>query len=244
MDEQDVIRTFVSHLGEHKSYPNLHVGRWPDKEERRKPKTEPEIDAIAGCFAIEHTSVDSVPDARRNSARYSRVAGGLEREFVNYVDFHLSVVLEYNAIRKGQDWSNLRAALKSWVEGNALELSYGSHDLVLPIKPPVVPPFRIQVLKRKDGPLGIFFPSVAPPIDDKSLSVRFKEKLKEKGLKLAKYQDDYTTILLVENAGFPLIVGTTIVDAIQVAFPNTLPHGADEIWVIDTDTGFYQEITI
>ena len=82
MDEHDVINVFVTHLGHHKGYPNLAVSRWPDKENR----TEPEIDAVAGVFAIEHTSIDSVANQRQLDDWYSRVVGGLDQVIQDCVD--------------------------------------------------------------------------------------------------------------------------------------------------------------
>ena len=56
MVDRDAIDLFVTHLGRQRGYAKLVVDRWPEDENRQSP----EIDAMAGPFAIEHTSIDSV----------------------------------------------------------------------------------------------------------------------------------------------------------------------------------------
>jgi len=229
MRDQDVIEAFVVFL-RGIGFPNLMVDRWPDEENRQTK----EIDAIAGPFAIEHTSIDSIPHQHRNDDWYLRVAGGLEQEFSDSVDFHLSVILEYDAIKKGQDWDKLRAALKSWVSSNAFELPYGWHDMILPVDPPLSSPFRLRVRKWKEGPRGVFFPRFAPP-EDKTLSERIRKILDRKGAKLAKYQrPGTTTVLLVENDDIALMNEAIMLSAIREAYPNGLPDGVDKLWFADT----------
>lgn len=58
-NDSDVIEAFVAFLGEQEGLA-LQVDRWPDKENRQTK----DIDAIAGPFAIEHTSVDSFENQR------------------------------------------------------------------------------------------------------------------------------------------------------------------------------------
>ena len=150
------------------------------------------------------------------------------------MDFHLSVILEYDAIKKGQDWDKLRAALKSWVSSNAFELPYGWHDMILPVSPPLSPPIRLRVRKWKDGPRGVFFPRFAPP-EDKTLPERIRKILDRKGEKLAKYQvPGTTTVLLVENGDIALMNEPTMLSAIRDAYPNGLPDWVDKLWFADT----------
>ena len=61
MKDSEVIERFVAHLARHGPQ-GLKVDEIPDLKERNLP----EIDAIAGPFAIEHTSIDTVPHQRRN----------------------------------------------------------------------------------------------------------------------------------------------------------------------------------
>jgi len=60
-------------------YPNLRIDRTPDKETAEGDKNQ-DIDAMAGRFAIEHTSFDTVRNQTRDSARFLQVVGNLEAE--------------------------------------------------------------------------------------------------------------------------------------------------------------------
>ena len=72
MKDSEVVDAFVSHLRE-LGYPSLTVEWRPDEENRDSS----DIDAIAGSFAIEHTSIDTLPDQRRDSLKIgcSRLCG-------------------------------------------------------------------------------------------------------------------------------------------------------------------------
>jgi hypothetical protein len=61
--DKEVISLFVKYLA-NENYPGFEVDIWPDEETRQSAG----IDAIAGKFAIEHTSVDTIPNQRRDSA--------------------------------------------------------------------------------------------------------------------------------------------------------------------------------
>ena len=156
MGERDVIDAFISHLGHQKGYPNLTVDRWPEDENRQSP----EIDAIAGPFAIEHTSIDSVADQRQANDWFSRVVGGLDRVIADCVDCGFTITLEYDAITKGMDWHCIRADLEKWILGNASRLSHGSHRVILPTSMPVDPPILMLVWKGQSRRIG--FERIAP----------------------------------------------------------------------------------
>src|SRR5262245_7361608 len=72
--DQDVIRAFVAHLGEGVDG-GLRVDRWPDLEDR----TGKAIDAIAGRYAIEHTSIDALDAKRSRDPPFMTAVGELER---------------------------------------------------------------------------------------------------------------------------------------------------------------------
>ena len=98
----------------------LMVDRWPEDDNCQTP----EIDAIAGPYAIEHTTVDTVADQRRRDDWYLQVVGGLDRVISNCVDCGFTITLEYDAIEKGMDWNFIRADLKNWILSNAFNLSH------------------------------------------------------------------------------------------------------------------------
>lgn len=154
MNDRDVITAFVCHLS-NRGHPGLKVERWPEDQNRRSK----DIDAIAGPFAIEHTSIDSVANQRRDDDWYLQVVGGLSDELSDHVDYHFGIVLQYNAIEKGQNWAALRADLRGWVLEYASRLSYGSYELDLPTNPSL----QVRVFKSRQGRCGVHFSRFEPP---------------------------------------------------------------------------------
>ena len=224
MKDYEVVDLFVAHLAAN-GYLGLKVIRRPDQENRRSQ----DIDAIANGFAIEHTSIDTLPNQRRNSDWFMRVVGNLADELERKPPFRLKIILEYDAIDKDQNWPAIRVALKTWVEHEALRLPEGrsiiekSSDI----------PFRLLVLKSNGRHPGIFFARYEP--NDDTLPERIKIKFNEKAEKLAKYQrPGTTTVLLIENDDFALMNDEKIIKAIRTAFPAGPPTGVDIVWYADT----------
>ena len=108
MNDQDVINAFVAYLRK-AGFPDLKVDRLPDKENRKTS----DIDAIAGCFAIEHTSIDTLPNQRRDSDWFIQAVGGIEKELSVLIPFCLNITIEYDAVTKGQVWGGIRFWTKS-----------------------------------------------------------------------------------------------------------------------------------
>ena len=227
MHERNLIEAFVSHLGKRSGCPMLAVDRWPDKENRQST----DIDAIAGLFAIEHTSIDRLVDQRREDDWFLRVVGGLDRVIASSVDCGFTITLRYDAIAKGMNWNSVRADLRRWIQGNAAALSHGSHTIILPTSVPVEPPILMCVWKGQPRCTGF---ARFEPWDD-TLATRTKKLLDRKAGKLIKYNEpDITTVLVVENDDIALMDKLTMLGAIQGAYPDGLPHGVDEIWFADT----------
>ena len=175
MKDYEVIQRFVTHLVRC-GHQGLKIDEIPDLKERNLP----EIDSIAGPFAIEHTSVDSVQNQRRNDDWFLQVIEGLEQELSGRLSFHLVVILEYGAVTTGQDWKRIRLALKNWIVNRAEFLSDGDHilDGVSGI------PFKLHVHKDTDLPSCLFFARFTP--EDNTLSERTQKLLDKKAKKLAK----------------------------------------------------------
>ncbi len=76
LTDKEVISLFVKYLAA-QGNPGLEVDTWPDEENRQST----EVDSIAGPFAIEHTSVDTIPNQRRDAAWFIQVVKPLEDEF-------------------------------------------------------------------------------------------------------------------------------------------------------------------
>jgi hypothetical protein len=224
MKDSEVVDAFVSYLRDH-GHPGLEVERRPDEENRESS----DIDAIAGAFAIEHTSVDTLADQRRDADWFMRAAGGLEQELPSKPPFRLSITLEYDAVAKGQNWPAIRAALKSWVTHDAPILSDGAHLL----ESPAGIPFRLHIIKSSGRRPGVFFGRREP--EDDTLPGRLRGAFERKAAKLAKYHvDGVTTVLLVENDDIALMNEWKMRQAIQEAFPTSLPAGVNQVWYADT----------
>lgn len=224
MNDRDVVDAFVVYLSEH-GHPDLRVDRRPDDENRDSA----DIDAIAGAFAIEHTSIETIANQRRDSNWFMRAAGGLEQELLSKPPFRLNVTLEYHAVTKGQDWPRIRQALKSWITDEVPRLADGRH--VLDNIPGV--PLRLHARKASSRPAGVFFARFEP--DDETLPERIREQFDRKANKLAKYHDaSKTTVLLIENDDLALMNEGKMLDAIQNAYPNGPPQEVDQIWYADT----------
>ena len=177
MKDRVVVDAFVEYLREH-GHPFFHVDRRPDNENR----VSSDIDAIAGEFAIEHTSVDTLPNQRRDSDWFMRAAGRLEQELADKGLFRLNVTIEYKGIVKGQDWAKVLQSLKDWISNDVVNLPDGRH--VADDAPGV--PFRLYVLKASDRPPGVYFKR--SECEDATLAERVREQFDRKAMKLAKYQ--------------------------------------------------------
>jgi hypothetical protein len=64
-----VVSHFVAHLAAN-GYPGLQVDRVPESEHG----PDPPIDAVAGHFAIEHTSIDTIENQRRDADWFMRAS--------------------------------------------------------------------------------------------------------------------------------------------------------------------------
>ena len=228
MTEHDVIDAFVSHLGQHKGCPNLAVDRRPDRDNR----TEPEIDAVAGRFAIEHTSIDSVMDQRRRDHEFLQVVRGLDQVIQDSVDGGLTVTLEFDAIETGMDWNSIRDDLQKLIEDQVPCLEDGNHEITLPTSTPVEFPIVLHV-RKGSSPAIVGFSRFEP--EDDTLTARVRSLLDRKATKLKKYQGpSTTTVLLVESDDIALMNELKMLGAVQDAYPDGVPHGVDEIWFADT----------
>lgn len=169
MENRELVNKFVTYLQKH-DYPNLKVDYYPDEINR----STPDIDAIAGPLAIEHTSIDTIPNQRLNSDRLMKFIGNLEKE-LDFLPFYLGITFEYNAITTGQDWEMIRSLLKNWILEVASRLT-----VVRPYTSYKVPdiPFAIYVTKETGSRGGVRF-SRFPP-DDDTLFIRIRDLFDKK----------------------------------------------------------------
>ena len=72
MKDDKIVDSFVAFLAATRRMSGLKVDLRPEKEK------DGDIDAVAGPCAIEHTSIDTVPDQRREGAWLGNMLGDLE----------------------------------------------------------------------------------------------------------------------------------------------------------------------
>jgi hypothetical protein len=224
MKDHEVVEEFVAHLAAN-GYPGLCVEKWPERENRKSP----DIDAIAGPFAIEHTSIDTLPNQRGKSDWFMRVVNNLEKELPR-LPYRLNITLEYHAITTGQNWAVIREALKIWIIENSPQLPDGRHTLEN--LPGIL--FRLRVTKQSDRPPRIIFGRITP--EDESLPEKIRHHLDSKKIKkLAPYQgQDFITVLLIESEDIALMNESKMLDALRKAYPEGLPYIISKIWFVDT----------
>jgi len=224
LTDKELISLFVGYLAQN-GRPGITVTAWPDEKNRRSS----DIDAIAGPFAIEHSSVDTVPNQRRDSAWFVQVVKALEDEFDSNLTFRLNLTFPYEAIQSGQDWSGITDALRVWLLNEAPNLAMGMHT----VRGVSGIPFEFHVTKKISNRSGLIFGRFIP--NDQTFPNRLREKLAQRVDKLSRYKNKgKTTILLVESDDIALMNDGIMWDGLRSAYPEGMPEGLDEIWFADT----------
>ena len=231
--DKNTITKFVNHLRKN-GYPDLKIDRWPDRENR----TTPEIDAIAGQFAIEHTSIDTLSNQRESDDWFLRIIGDLESELANKLTFNLMVRFEYEVFTQKHNWKLLHEALKRFIVEDTPTLGSGYHKL------DDVPgiSFTIHLDKSTESPVfGLRFARLSPQglrpelpwcQNRKQPPVRsnFRPQLDSKIQKLVRYKaDGKTKVLLIENPDF-LKDHSTLLYWITEVYPQGFSADVDQIW--------------
>ncbi len=223
LTDREVVDAFVAYRGS-TDHPGIVVDRRPDEDNRNSS----DIDALAGPLAIEHTSVDTVSDQRRDGAQFMQVVEPLEQQLGPGLGFRLRVTFPYEGVTVGQDWQAMREALEEWIRSEAPSLADGRHLIKLPYVP-----FAFEVDKTTAGTPGLFFSRFSPV--DSTLSERIREQVERKAAKLGSYKKrGKTAVLLVESDDIALMNKAKLLEAVRLAFPSGLPVEIDELWYIDT----------
>jgi len=222
MNDLEVVEAFVAFRCAN-GRPGLKIDRRPEKER------DGDIEAIAGPFAIEHTSIDTLPEQRRLNAYLAQLIADLETTVVTQV--HLQLFLHFNAVQTGQDWPAIRRALKTWLETVGQGLP---EQLTRGVKIPDVP-FLVDVWpKTWPGAPRVFVARYVPSNDD-SLPARIKDLCDRKVKKLSRWsRPSTTTVLLLENDDIALMNEVIFSDAVLSAYPQGRPAGVDEFWYVST----------
>lgn len=224
LTDKRVIGLFVNFLVNNGNT-GLTISSWPDEENRQTS----DIDAIAGSFAIEHSSVDTVQDQRRDSAWFLEVVKPLEEEFFHKLPFRLNLILPYEGIQRGQKWPKITSALLSWIRDESPKLAFGSHE----VRSTPGIPFTFHVIKKRSDRPGLILGRFAPDIQ--GLSSRLRKQLDRKAVKLSRYKSEgKITILLVESNDIALMDDSKMWESLKQAYPNGLPDGVDQVWYADS----------
>jgi hypothetical protein len=222
LGDKEVVALFVDFLA-HKGYPDLEIERIPDEE------VSGEIDAIAGQFAIEHTSIDTIPHQRRDEVWFMESFGSLEQEFKGKLLFRLFLTFPYAGVRQGQNWQELKTAVQHWIMTKSEKLSEGSH--IISNIPGI--PFEFRARKKCSGKAGLLLSRFGPYIPD--FPSRLKKHLARKIKKLAPYKGKgKTTLLLVESADIAFMDEAVMYDSLSGTYPAGLPSGVDQVWFAHT----------
>lgn len=221
--DRTCIRDFAKFLQEI-GQPVSGVDDWPED------RAQGEIDAILGPYALQHTSVDALPDKRRIDRPFDSVIAGVQDEFRGRLGFRLSITFDWNCIQKGQNWTEINQALREWISQEAPYLPDGRAEISS------IPgiPFTFDVSKgcrlRSDG---VYFARLAS--HDRSLSIRLHDQLVGRHNKLGvlgKYRSQgKTTLLLLESDDIAFMSDDTMATAFRDAFP-IWPEELDELWFI------------
>ena len=214
-----IFAVFLAMIG----HPVFGIDRWPEDE------TENEIDAIIGPYAVQHTSVDALPDQRKRNAWFSQVINQIEPEFRNKLGFHLAIKIDWHAVQTGQKWRVAHAAIKNWISQDTPSLPDGRYTIGI-----ADVPYPLDVVKG--GPIksdGVFFIRDDP--GDDTLGARLHDQLVGRHNKLsvlaAHRKHGKKTLLLLASDDIALMNNVRIGQAFEQAFP-TWPDSLDELWFI------------
>lgn len=208
------------------------VTRRPDLDNRGSA----DIDAVAESaglapLAIEHTKIQSLQDQSRDSAWFMRGLGALETELDGVFPFCLDLVLPYENVVPGQDWSAIRANIKQWLLANAASLPAGrtTHHLA-------GVPFPLATTKRSSDRHKLFLMRHVPPGDAEALLlVQMHESLDHKHDELGEYrQGGALGVLVVESEDIALVSEQSLYKAFLRALRERPRPNLDQVWLAST----------
>jgi hypothetical protein len=223
VDDRAVVAAFVAHLSRG-GQPGLSVECRPDLQNRGSS----DIDAIAGPFAIEHTSVDTIENQRRDAAWFTGVVQPLENQFRGSLPFRLRLVLPYAGITTGQDWKQIQRALAAWVQDESALLVDGTHNVNIGGVP-----FEVQITKDSRRRPGLVCVRIDP--GDRTLPERLAVQLRRKAAKLRPYKARRkTTIILLDSNDMALMNEGKMLEAVQAGLGEDPLGDVDQLWYADT----------
>ena len=171
--DREIVERFVEHLRNDR-HPDLKIDSWPEDDNPGQSVVE----AIAGNLAIEHTSVDTLPDQRRIGEQFMAALGVLDHLPTTA---RLSINVPYKLVTIGSNWEAYRLALAHWILNVAPTLSDGRYDIELPNTS-----LTCIGIKESNRPPRVV---ISRPIhDDETLPQRVGQQITRKMKKLRRYK--------------------------------------------------------
>jgi hypothetical protein len=243
LHEKKVIKEVLKYISKKINQP-YRIISYPDEVNRNSPACDMLVSFGDKKFAIEHTSIDSIPNQRRDSNRFIKLLSPLENELDNKLPTpgHYQLVIDMDVIPalNRSNGSKIYQSIKDWCIKIAPTLSMGgTHSDKKHFSRDRIPgvPFKITLYKwpRRDGEFRIarFSPE---QIEEKRKEV-FKQALCSRGEKVINYKKEgYYTILVLESNDRALAnfndIGDALNNAIEELKNVELP---DEIYLIETE---------
>lgn len=228
--DRTIVTRFVEYLSDERR-PDLKVEniRWPEDEN----PGQSEIEAIVGDLAIEHTSIDTIPEQRRDGEWFEAALAAVGRLSV---PFRLQIQVPYELVRKGADWPAFEAGLVDWITNVAPGLPDGNHEFNL-----AATPLRLAATKSSNLKPGVFLRRPAP--DDNTLPARVGDQIRRKLKKRALYKARHTTVLLLESKDQALMNQYKMLEAAREGIGGSLPEGLDQLWYAEAEGAWFFDFT-
>lgn len=227
MNQDTVIDEFVSHLSKERK-DDLEVVSRPDKINRNTEDIDAVISGKNNRIALEHTTIDTIPDQREDSNRFNIVFGALEKELKGQFEGNIHLTASCYSIPTGQRWTGLRKEVKSWLVASIPKLPYGHGFYNIPNTP-----FRIHIIKKPSKESRFFVGRFSPT--DATLPERLAEIIARKERKLFQYKNKgFETILLIENDDIALMNEGIMADSFKDATKLYNIINLNQVWFADT----------
>lgn len=193
----------------------------PDQDERYLPA----IDAIAGPYAIEQTSIDSYKDQRKSDDRLKGLTRNLETKFGPEIGFRLIISIATKTLSMRRDWSQQQKALCNWLQGPQTELEWE-----VPVQIDAISELPFLAQKTSRGMYGVKFYRFDP--SGQKPTAHLSAKL----AKLAKWKNKKRTVLIVESRDNALMSPQRALEVLSTELEKFNGHLPGQTWFVHWDS--------
>ena len=232
MDQDEIIRRFIERYNSCQGAQFTITG-WPDKAERNQRACDAYAEAPGvPPLAIEHTNVETFQKQKRDSVRFSKVCGVLEKELHDAFPYNVTLIIPTFGIPTGTDWNSIRDALREWLltQVSALPVGHTAHQAE-------GVPFRITIMKGDRLSRGFHVARTAPPSleTDDELTEIVATALNNKNHQLQRYRaNGDETILILETDDIALMNHIELYKAFLQASARAPTPNIDQVWIAET----------